>query len=61
MQQKLLQYFFTQEVGVSGNNVGKEPQTSRTKLKKYIYSIFTENVFSSWNPIQVVVSFANVY
>ena len=38
MQQNLVQiYFLSQEVGVSGNSVEKEPQTLRPKLKKYRY------------------------
>ena len=41
MQQKLVQNFLQQEVGAFGNNIEKEPQKPRPKLKKirilYIY------------------------
>ena len=54
MQQKLVQNFLQQEAGAFGNNIGKEPQKPRPKLK-YIYYIFTENICSACNPMQVVV------
>ena len=44
MQQKLFQFFLSQEAGVFGNNIEKELQKPRPKLEKYIYSIFTENI-----------------
>ena len=34
MQQKLFQNFLPQEVGASGNNIEKESQKPRPKLKK---------------------------
>ena len=36
--------FLSQEARASGNNIEKEPQKTRPKLKKYIYQIFTENI-----------------
>ena len=33
----------------------KEPQKPRPILKKYIYYIFTQNVWSTCSPMQVVV------
>ena len=58
MQQKLVQNFL-QEAGAFGNNIGKEPQKPRPKLK-YIYYIFTENICSACNPMQVVVFYKHV-
>ena len=34
----------SQEAGVFENNIEKEPQKSRTKLKKYVCYIFTVNI-----------------
>ena len=45
----------TQEAGASGNNIEKEPQKPHPKWKKYMYQIFTENICSARNPMQVVV------
>ena len=42
MQQKLFKDFFTQEAGTSGNNIVKEPQKPRPKLKLYILSFYGE-------------------
>ena len=39
MQQKLFQYFLSQEAGASGNNIEKEPQKPYSNLKKYILNI----------------------
>ena len=56
MQQKLFQiFFFSQEAGASGNNIEKESQKPRPKLKIFIFWIFTENIFSVRNPVQAVV------
>ena len=52
--------FLAQEAGAFRNNIAKEPQISRPKLKKYVYYIFTENICSSCNPMQVVVFCKNV-
>ena len=45
MQQKLVQNFLQQEVGAFGNNIEKEPQKPRPKLKNmyntYLLRIFT--------------------
>ena len=37
MQQKLFQDFFITKAGASGNNIEKEPQRPRPKLKKCKY------------------------
>ena len=55
MQQKLFQHFLPQEAGAFGNSIEKKPQKPHPKLKKYVYYIFTENISSSCNPMQVVV------
>ena len=47
--------FLPQEAGAFGNNIEEEPQKLGPKLKKYVYYIFTENIFSTCNPMQVVV------
>ena len=44
--------FLQQEPGAFGNNIGKEPQKPSSKLKN-IYYIFTENICSACNPMQV--------
>ena len=53
MQQNYFQSFLPQEAGAFGNNIEKERQKPRLKLKKYY--IFTENICSACNPMQVVV------
>ena len=55
MQQKLVQNFLKQETGAFGNKPGKELQKATPKIEKYIYYIFTENICSACNPMQVVV------
>ena len=60
MQQSYFKFFLAQEAGAFGNNIGKEPQKPRPKLKKYVYYIFTENICSVCNPMQVVVFCKNV-
>ena len=52
--------FLPQEAGAFGNNMGKEPQKLRPKLEKYVYYIFTKNICSACNPMQVTV-FAKMY
>ena len=59
MQQKLF-LFLPQEAGAFGNNIEKEPQRPRPKLKKYIHYMFTENICSSRGPMQVIVFCKNV-
>ena len=54
MQQKLFQNFLPQEAGAFGNNIEKEPQKSRPKLKKYVYYISRENICSACNLMQLV-------
>ena len=61
MHQKLFQFFFLpQKAGAFGKYIEKEPQRPRPKLKKYVYYIFTENICSTCNPMQVVVFCKNV-
>ena len=50
MQQKLVQNFLPQEAGAFGNNIGKEPQKPRSKLKN-VYNIFTENICAACNSV----------
>ena len=45
MQQKLVQTFLQQETGAFGNNIGKEPQMPRPKLKN-MYIIFLLRIFA---------------
>ena len=47
--------FLPQEAGAFGNNVEKEPQKPCPKLKRHVYYIFTENICSACNPMQVVI------
>ena len=44
MQQKLVQNFL-QQIGTFGNNIGKEPQKPRPKLKN-IYFIYLLRIFA---------------
>ena len=60
MQQKLFQKFLPQKAGAFGNNT-KGTAKATLKLKKYVYYIFTENICSACNPMQVVVFFAKMY
>ena len=50
MQQKLFQFFLQQDTEAFGNNIEKEPQKPRPKLKKDVYYIFTENICLAYNP-----------
>ena len=52
---KIFLIFLTQETGAFGNNIEKESQKSRPKLKKYVCYIVTENICSACNPMQMVV------
>ena len=45
MQQKLVQNFLQQETGAFGNNIRKEPQKPRPKLKN-IYIIYLLKIFA---------------
>ena len=47
--------FLLQEATAFGNNIEKEPEKPLLKLKKYFYYIFTENICSGCDPMQVVV------
>ena len=44
MQQKLDQHFLQQEAGAFGNNIGKETQKPRPKLKN-MYIIYLLRIF----------------
>ena len=44
MQQKLFQFFLPQEAAAFGNNIENKLQKTGLKLKKYEYSVFTENI-----------------
>ena len=46
--------FLPQEAAAFENNIEKETQEARPKLKKYVYCIFTENISSICNQIQVI-------
>ena len=52
--------FLPQEDEAFGNNIEKKPQKPCPKLKKGVYNIFTENICSACNPMQVVVFRKNV-
>ena len=54
------QTFLPQEAGAFANNIEKEPQKPRPKLKEYVYYIFTENICSACSLMQVVVFWKNV-
>ena len=60
MQQKLFQFFLPLEAGAFANNIEKEPQKPRSKLKKYVHYIFTKNISSACNPAQVIGFCKNV-
>ena len=49
-----------QEGGTFGKNRKKNRKSHRPNLKKYLYYKFTENIFSAFNPMQVVV-FCKMY
>ena len=49
-----------QEAGGFGNNIEKEPQKLHPNLKKCLYYLFTQNVYSACNLMQVVVFSKNV-
>ena len=57
MQQKLVQLILPQEHGALGNNIEKVPQKPHPKLKKYVYYIFTENICSNCNPVQLMYKY----
>ena len=59
MQQTLVEIFLQEEAGAFGNNKGKEPQKARPELKN-MYYIFTANISSACNPMQVAVFCKNV-
>ena len=60
MQQKLFQIFLPQEAGAFANNIEKESQKPRPKLKKCVYYVFTENICSACSQLKWQF-FANMY
>ena len=52
--------FLPQEAGAFENNIVKESQKPSPKLKKTCTLIFTENICSARNPMQVVVFWKHV-
>ena len=54
MQQKLVQNILQQDAGAFENN-RKGTTKATPKIRKYVYYIFTHNICSSCNPMQVVV------
>ena len=50
MQQKLVQFFLQQEAGHRKGTAKTKP-----KIENYVYYIFTKNICSACNPMQVVV------
>ena len=52
--------FLPPEAGAFENNIEEEPQKPRPKLKKYVDYIFTENICSACNPMQIVVFCKNI-
>ena len=59
MQWKLFQIFFAKRSWSFGNNIQKIPQKPCPKLKKYAFCIFTENICSACNSMQMVFSCKN--
>ena len=60
MQQKLFKFFLPQEAGTFRNNIAKKPQKLRPKLKKYVCYVFTDNICSVCNLVQVTFFCKNV-
>ena len=60
MQQKLFNFFLPQEACACRNKIENKPQKSRPKLKKYVCYIFTDNICSVCNLMQVVIFCKNV-
>ena len=54
MHQNLFQFFVSQKAETCGNNIEKELQKPRPKLKK-IHQIFTKNICFDFSPLEVVV------
>ena len=60
MQQKLVQNFFTTRNWSFWKQHRKGTTKDTSKIQKYVYYIFTENICSAGNPMQVVVSCKHV-
>ena len=54
MKQSLFQFFLPQEAGGFGKNIEKEQRKLPQKWKKCEYYIFTENICSVCNPMQLI-------
>ena len=52
--------FLPQETGAFGNSIEKEPPKPRPEFKKYVYYIFTDNIYFAYNPMQVIAFCKNV-
>ena len=59
MQQKLFNFFLPQEAGAFGNNLEKEPQKPRPKLKN-VYVIYLQRTCSACNAMHVVAFCKNL-
>ena len=55
MQQKIVQNFFTTRSWSSWKKHRKGTAKATPKIEKYVYYVFTENICSACNPMQVVV------
>ena len=60
MQQKHFQFFLLQEARAFGKIHKKGTANTTPKIEKYVYYIFTANICSTCNPMQVVVFCKNV-
>ena len=55
MQQKLVQNVFTTRSWSFWEKHGKGAAKTTPKIEKYVYYVFTENICSACNPMQMVV------
>ena len=55
MQQKLVQIFFTARSWSFWKTPRKGTAKVTPKIEKHVYYVFTENICSACNPVQVVV------
>ena len=53
-------FFYHKKLELLEKNIEKEPQRPHSELKKYVFYIFTENICSTCNPMEVVVFWENV-
>ena len=52
--------FLSQEAGAFRNKIEKDAQKPHQTFKKYVYYIFTENICSACNRMQVVAFSKNI-